>query len=94
MKSIKDDSMVAIGEANHGLRLYIFSSFVPKSNAQTLLMHSNTESKLWHERFGHLNYRYLQQLSSKNMVNGLPQVQFSNGVCLKCTLGKHPKKNV
>ena len=65
---------------------------MPKSNAQALLMHSNIESKLWHERFGHLNYRYLHQLSSKNMVHDLPQVRFSKGVCLGCTLGKHPKK--
>ena len=60
VKSIKDDSMVAIGEANHDSRLYTFSSFVPKSNAQALLIHLNTNRKLWHERFGHLNYRYLQ----------------------------------
>ena len=46
VKSIKDDSMVAIGEANHDSRLYTFSSFVPKSNAQALLIHSNTERKL------------------------------------------------
>ncbi len=59
VKSIKDDSMIAIGEANHDSRLYTFSSFVPKSNAQALLLHSNVESKPWHERFGHLNYRYL-----------------------------------
>jgi hypothetical protein len=28
-----------------------------------LLTHTNDESRLWHERFGHLNFRYLQQLS-------------------------------
>ena len=60
MKSIKDDTMIAIGEANHDTRLYTFSSFVPKSNAQALLLHSNAERKLWHERFGHLKYKYLQ----------------------------------
>ena len=41
VKSIKDDSMVAIGEANHDSRLYTFSSFVPKANAQALLIHLN-----------------------------------------------------
>ena len=91
VKSIKDESMVTIGESNHDSRIYTFSSFVPKSNAQALLMHSNIERKLWHERFGHLNYRYLHQLSSKNMVHGLPQVQFLDGVCSGCTLGKHPE---
>ena len=92
VEGIKDDSMVAIGEAKHDSRLYNFSSFVPKSNAQALLIHLNTERKLWHERFGHLNSRYLQQLSSKNMVHGLPQVQFSHGACFGFTHGKHLEK--
>ena len=92
VKSIKDDSMVAVCESKHDSRIYTFSSFVPNSNAQALLIHSNIERKLWHERFGHLIYRYLHQLSRKNMVHGLPQVQFSDGVCSSCTLGKHPEK--
>ena len=46
VKSINDDSMVAIGEANHDSRLYTFSSFVPKSNAQALLIHLNTKKKI------------------------------------------------
>ncbi|KAH9303176.1 hypothetical protein KI387_014759, partial [Taxus chinensis] len=27
------------------------------------------------------------------MVNGLPRVKFSKGLCEGCTLGKHPEKN-
>ena len=74
VKNVNDDSMVAIGEANHDSRLYTFSSFVPKSNAQALLMPSNIEIKLWHKSFGHLNYKYLHQFSNKKMVHGIPQV--------------------
>ena len=59
VKSIKDGSMIAKGEANHDSRLYTFSSFVPKSNAQALLLHSNIENKPCYERFRHLNCRYL-----------------------------------
>ena len=59
VKSIKEDSMIAIGEANHDSRFYTFSSFVPTSNAQALLLNSNSKNKLWHERFGHLNYIYI-----------------------------------
>ena len=46
-------------------------------------------SKLWHERFGHLNYRSLQQLCKGNMVTGLPMVSCKDGVCSGCVLGKH-----
>ena len=46
-------------------------------------------SKLWHERFGHLNYRSLQQLCKDNMVTGLPLVSYKDGVCSGCVLKKH-----
>eukprot|EP00253_Pinus_taeda_P032314 PITA_32314 len=48
-----------------------------------------TVSKLWHERFGHLNYRSLQHLCKENMVTGLPMVSWRDGVCSGCVLGKH-----
>ena len=55
------------------------------------LTHANEESRIWHERFGHLNFRYMQQLSKQRMVKGLPTIEFSNGVCNECALGKHPQ---
>ena len=45
--------------------------------------------KLWHERFGHLNYRSLQQLCKDNMVIGIPMVSCKDGVCFGCVLEKH-----
>ena len=58
--SLRDDSLVAVGKANDDKRLYSFSHFVPKSPSQALLTHSNSQTTLWHERFGHLAFRYLQ----------------------------------
>lgn len=72
VKELDDDALVAVGQVNDNSRLYSFSHFVPSSPSRALLTHSNSESKLWHERFGHLNYRCLQQLSTKDMVTGLP----------------------
>ena len=57
------------------------------------LAHSNELSRLWHERFGQLNYRYLHQLSKQNIVIDLPPISFSEGVCTGCIFGKHPKHN-
>ena len=68
-----------------------FSLFLPYSNPYSLLIHANEERKLWHEIFGHLNYKYLSELSEKYMVIGLPKIKFSKGVCQGCILGKHPK---
>jgi len=36
---------------------------------------------LWHNRFGHLNFQHLHQLSQKKMVIGLPEVRVPNEVC-------------
>jgi hypothetical protein len=45
-------------------------------------------SKLWHDRYGHLNYGALKLLSEKKMVDGLPQIDQLNEVCDACQLGK------
>jgi hypothetical protein len=45
--------------------------------------------KIWHEWFGHLNYRSLKQLCNQQMVTGLPLISCRYGVCVGCVLGKH-----
>ena len=79
--TLKDDSLVAVGKVNHDTRLYCFSHFVPKSPSHALLTHSQSQSKLWHEWYGHLAFHYLHHLRSKNMVKGLPTIDFSKGEC-------------
>ena len=53
-----------------------------------LLAHSEDESWRWHARFGHLNFRSLNNLSAKHMVSGLPTVPRVEKVCDGCVLGK------
>ena len=84
MCSLKDDSLVAMGKVNHNKRLYSF-----KSPLQALLTQSNSQSELWHERYGHLSICYLHQLSSKNMVKGLPIINFSTNECSTCSMDMH-----
>ena len=69
----------------------MFSHFLPYSNPSALLIHANEASNIWHERFGHLNYKYISYLSEKEMVIGLPNIKFSKGICQGCILGKHPE---
>jgi len=38
-------------------------------------------SKLWHDRYDHLNYRGLKLLSTKQMVIVLPQIDQVHDVC-------------
>jgi hypothetical protein len=88
---MKTNSRVATGEVNHQSRLYTFSEFIEPDSA-LLLTHADESSRIWHERFGHLNFRYMQQLSKHKLVDGLPYILFSKGVCEGCVLGKHPQE--
>jgi hypothetical protein len=88
---MKTNSRVVIGEVNHQSRLYTFFESIEPDSA-LLLTHANESSRIWHERFGHLNFRYMQQLSKHKLVDGLPDIHFSKGVCEGCVLGKHPQE--
>jgi hypothetical protein len=88
---MQTNSRVATSEVNHQSRLYTFSEFI-EPNSSLLLTHVDESSRIWHERFGHLNFRYMQQLSKNILVDGLPNILFSKGVCEGCVLKKHPKQ--
>ena len=53
---IQSNSKVATGEVNHKSRLYTFSKFI-EPDSSLLLTHADDSSRLWHKRFGHLNFR-------------------------------------
>jgi hypothetical protein len=65
-----------VGEVNHRSRLYTFSHFSHKYDYVTLLTHDNEESRLWHEKFGNLYFKYLNNISKAGMVYGLPHIQY------------------
>ena len=90
--NISTGSQLAHGIVDHGSRLYFFSHFVPKYISNVFLSQSNDISRLWHEIFFHLNYKYLHQLSKENMVEGLPAIKFTSDVRQECILGKHLEK--
>lgn len=51
----------------------------------------NQESWQWHLRFGHLNFRILNQLEAKEMVIGLPKIIVPEKVCEVRFVGNHPR---
>jgi hypothetical protein len=88
---MQTNSRVATGEVNHQSRLYTFSESI-EPNSALLLTHADESSSIWPERFGHLNFRYIQHFSKNRLVDGLPDIHFSKGVSKGCVLGKHPQK--
>jgi hypothetical protein len=74
-------------------RLYKFENFGSSYFPLVFVAHNDDLSKLWHEWFGHLNYRSLQKLCNKHMVIYLPLVSCRDSVCAGCVLDKHHHDN-
>jgi transposase InsO family protein len=90
IKDLKDPKHVlATGIADDITRLYKFDNFGSSTFSSSFVAHSDDLRKLWLERFGHLNYRSLQQLCNQQMVTGLPLFSCRDGVCVGCLLDKH-----
>ncbi|GJU28796.1 putative ribonuclease H-like domain-containing protein, partial [Tanacetum coccineum] len=50
------------------------------------------ESKLWHRRLGHVNFKTINKLVKGNLVRGLPSKTFENDhTCVACQNGKQHK---
>ncbi|GJU10519.1 putative ribonuclease H-like domain-containing protein [Tanacetum coccineum] len=50
------------------------------------------ESKLWHRRLGHVNFKIMNKLVKGNLVRGLPSKTFENDhTCVACQKGKQHK---
>ena len=82
--------LIEKGISDHATKAYEFSHFLHVSPSTDLLTHANNTNKIWHEIFGNLNFKYLQQLCNDKMVEGLPLIQTSNGLCHGFLVGKHP----
>ena len=82
IQDLKDSQhIVAIGSVDDIISLYKFDNFGSPSFPSMFIAHSDDVSRLWHEWFGHLNYRSLQNLCKENMVIGLLMVSCKDGVC-------------
>ncbi|GJV82883.1 putative ribonuclease H-like domain-containing protein [Tanacetum coccineum] len=53
------------------------------------------ESKLWHRRLGHVNFKTMNKLMKGNLVRGLPSNIFDNDhTCVACQKGKQHKASL
>ena len=74
---IASRKLIVVGISNHAAKINDFSKFVLDSKPSSLMTHGNEVSRLWHEIFGHLNYKYFQKLQNHSMVEGLPTIKTS-----------------
>ncbi|GJT71661.1 putative ribonuclease H-like domain-containing protein [Tanacetum coccineum] len=68
-------------------------NIVPKGGLTCLFAKATfDESKLWHRRLGHLNFKTMNKLVKENFVRGLPSKLFKNDkTCVACQKGKQHK---
>ncbi|GJY64186.1 putative ribonuclease H-like domain-containing protein [Tanacetum coccineum] len=65
-------------------------NIVPKRGLTCLFAKATSdESKLWHRRLGHINFKTMNKLVKGNLVRGLPSKLFENNqTCVACQKGK------
>ncbi|GJT36677.1 putative ribonuclease H-like domain-containing protein [Tanacetum coccineum] len=75
--------------------MYSFDMKTPsltKDYACLIAKATSDESKLWHRRLGHINFKNLNKLVKGNLVRGLPSKVFRNEhTCVACQKGKQHK---
>lgn len=65
----------------------------PQNNDECLHTRSDL-TQLWHQRYEHLGYIGLKLQQSKNMVQGLPQLEKLNFTCVDCLAGKQNRSDI
>ncbi|GKA54759.1 retrovirus-related pol polyprotein from transposon TNT 1-94 [Tanacetum coccineum] len=76
---------------NHGTNLYTVSLQETTSSTPICLMAkaSPTQVWLWHRRLSHLNFDYINLLSKKDVVIGLPKLKYvKDQLCSSCEVSK------
>nr|GEY35183.1 Gag-Pol polyprotein [Tanacetum cinerariifolium] len=81
---------------NRGSNLYTISLYELTSSTPLCLMAkaSPTQAWLWHRRLFHLNFDYINLLSKKDIVIGLPKLKFiKDQLCSSCELSKEKRSS-
>nr|GEZ00693.1 hypothetical protein [Tanacetum cinerariifolium] len=81
---------------NHGSDLYTISLQESTSSTPLCLMAkaSPTQAWLWHQRLSYLNFDYINLLSKKDVVIGLPKLKFvKDQLCSFCEVSKAKKRS-
>ncbi|GKE14631.1 putative ribonuclease H-like domain-containing protein [Tanacetum coccineum] len=75
---------------NNNMYSVDLKNIVPKGGLTCLFAKATSdESKLWHRRLGHINFKTMNKLVKGNLVRGLPSKLFEiNQTCVACQKGK------
>ncbi|GKA12990.1 retrovirus-related pol polyprotein from transposon TNT 1-94 [Tanacetum coccineum] len=91
---VRDTDGVELIKGSRGSNLYIISveDMLKSSSICLLPKASKNKSWLWHRRLNHLNFGTINDLARKDLVRGLPRLEFEKDhLCSACQLGKSKK---
>nr|GEU28592.1 retrovirus-related Pol polyprotein from transposon TNT 1-94 [Tanacetum cinerariifolium] len=91
LAKLTDESHVLLKvPRNNNMYSVDLKNIVPKGGLTCLFAKATSdESKLWHRRLGHLNFKTMNKLVKRNLVRGLPSKFFENNQdCVACQKGK------
>ncbi|GJZ65798.1 putative ribonuclease H-like domain-containing protein [Tanacetum coccineum] len=92
-KLLDESQVVLRAPRQNGVYSLDLKSIVPSGGITCLYENATTdESKLWHRRLGHVNFKNINKLVKGHLVRGLPSKVFVNDhTCVACKKGKQHK---
>ncbi|KAJ9545622.1 hypothetical protein OSB04_025329 [Centaurea solstitialis] len=95
--NIEDEDGNVILRARRNGHLYTTMFYAVPQQMETVVFLAKAtkeESWLWHQRLSHQNFRDMNKLVSKHLVNGLPETRLSKDtLCSACEKGKMKKSS-
>ncbi|KAK2989895.1 hypothetical protein RJ640_019478 [Escallonia rubra] len=89
--SLKNNETILVGSRDNNV-YSIKLNDLANQDVKCLSAISET-SWLWHRRLGHMHMEHLKDISSKELVRGLPKIKFEKDkVCDACQMGKQKKE--
>ncbi|GKE00424.1 putative ribonuclease H-like domain-containing protein [Tanacetum coccineum] len=92
-KLLDESQVVLRAPRQNGVYSLDLKNIVPSGGITCLYANATTdESKLWHRRLGHVNFKNINKLVKGHLVRGLPSKVFVNDhTCVACKKGKQHK---
>ncbi|GJX04240.1 putative ribonuclease H-like domain-containing protein [Tanacetum coccineum] len=93
-----DEGSIAFGGSPKGGKITVRGQFMYSVDLNNIVLMevnlsfakaTSDESKIWHKRLGHINFKTMNKLVNENLVRGLPSKLFEdNQTCVACQNGK------
>eukprot|EP00253_Pinus_taeda_P013735 PITA_13735 len=94
INSVKENLKTVMTSYEDGKLLRLKGTVIPRHSDFAREMTTDISPiRLWHVRYGHLNFESLSQLQKQGMVKGLPTFKRENAKCEACIYGKQNRES-